>query len=498
MGFAIHHHYTKLSDFKALFQSKEPLQFQAESWNEIKRSRLFLEKILSENQRIIYGINTGFGDLCKVAISPADLEQLQINLVRSHACGNGEPLPEHLTRLLMLLKLQSFASGVSCVRPELVEHLLTYINKGLHPVVYENGSLGASGDLVPLAHMALPLIGEGEMWKNGQIVQAADLLKEHNISPIKLKAKEGLALLNGTQFMMALGLDAWWRSQQLISNALAIFSLATDAFSARIDFLDEHIHLARPHKGQLWVANTMMKWLEGSEIAQKEKSQVQDPYSFRCLPQVVGATKDAIDYVGSVLETELNSVTDNPLVFADAEKILSGGNFHGQPLALALDFLGIAMSELANISERILYKLVGGERGLPLFLTQKAGLESGFMITQYSAASLVSQNKQLATPASVDSIVSSNGQEDHVSMGANAALKCRKIVSNTESVLGILWLAGAQALDYKKSEKSSPRLEKLKTLYRKNVQFRNGDASFKEDMDKSIQFVCQHAFEELC
>jgi histidine ammonia-lyase len=349
--------------------------------------------------------------------------------------------------------------------------------------------LGASGDLVPLAHLTLSLLGEGEVWMDGKRIPSGDFLTQKGLKPISLKAKEGLAMLNGTQFMLALGLDALWRSQQLFENNISILSLAADAFDSRFDFLHPAIHSARPHPGQQKVAMAMAELIQDSELAHQEKSQVQDPYSVRCLPQVMGASWDAMQYAARVLEIELNAVTDNPLVFKEEDIVISGGNFHGQPLALALDFLGIAVAEIANISERLLYKIISGERYLPVFLTENPGLNSGFMIPQYAAASLVSQNKQLATPASVDSIVSSNGQEDHVSMGANAALKCRQIVENTEAVCAILLLAACQALEFRRPLKSGSKLEQLFDAFRKKVPFRKTDAYFKPDMDLAIEFV---------
>jgi histidine ammonia-lyase len=355
--------------------------------------------------------------------------------------------------------------------------------------VFEQGSLGASGDLVPLAHMTLPVLGEGEAFVNGVRISGAEALKKAGLSASVLKAKEGLAMLNGTQFMLAYGIDSLWRAHKLMDNTMAICALAIDAFDGRTDFLDADIHAIRPHAGQIRVAATLLRHLEGSQIAHREKNQVQDPYSLRCLTQVLGASWDALHYVTGVLETELNSITDNPLVFKDGDKVISGGNFHGQPLALALDFLAIAMSEVANITERLLYKIISGERELPVFLTKNPGLESGFMIPQYSAAALVSQNKQLATPASVDSIVSSNGQEDHVSMGANAAVKCNKVLDNTESVLGILLLASAQALEFRRPLQSSPVLENLMKDFRTRVSFRQADTVFKTDMDEATRFV---------
>lgn len=478
-----------IQDFKKIFESETPIHLSQDSKNAIARSRQFLEAKVKTSPTPIYGINTGFGSLCKEEISSNDLEQLQVNLVRSHACGIGPNVPDRIARLIFLLKIKNFLSGHSGVSPELADRMVFLYNSGVLPSIFEKGSLGASGDLVPLAHLSLMLLGEGDVHYQGEKISAQKVHEILGIQPLALRAKEGLALLNGTQFMLAYGLDSLWRARQLMDNTIAICALAMDAFDSRTDSLYAGLHTIRPHKGQTWVAENLLRLLQKSPIANEPKTQVQDPYSVRCLPQVLGASKDSIDYVASVLETELNSITDNPTVFEEADLILSGGNFHGQPLALALDFLGIAIAEMANISERLLYKLLGGERGLPVFLTQNPGLESGFMIPQYAAAALVSENKQLATPASVDSIVSSNGQEDHVSMGANAATKCARIVENTESVVSILLLAAAQALEFRRPLQSGPELEQLFSDFRKNVEFRSHDKVFKTDMDKALLFV---------
>ena len=489
MPVEIHHNSITLSDLQTIIQKQEPLSLHPETRKIIRDSREFLEKKIKSSVKPIYGINTGFGQLCREEINENDLDLLQINLVRSHACGVGLVIPERISRLMMFLKIKSFTTGHSAITESLMDNLLAFYNSGMAPVVFEQGSLGASGDLVPLAHMTLPVLGEGEAFVNGVRISGAEALKKAGLSASVLKAKEGLAMLNGTQFMLAYGIDSLWRAHKLMDNTMAICALAIDAFDGRTDFLDADIHAIRPHAGQIRVAATLLRHLEGSQIAHREKNQVQDPYSLRCLPQVLGASWDALHYVTGVLETELNSITDNPLVFKDGDKVISGGNFHGQPLALALDFLAIAMAEVANITERLLYKIISGERELPVFLTKNPGLESGFMIPQYSAAALVSQNKQLATPASVDSIVSSNGQEDHVSMGANAAVKCNKVLDNTESVLGILLLASAQALEFRRPLQSSPVLENLMKDFRTRVSFRQADTVFKTDMDEATRFV---------
>ena len=491
----IHPNTIRIPEFFSLLDATESITLSEEVQREIRLSREFLEQKIQNADKPVYGINTGFGELCNKEISPDDLEQLQLNLVRSHACGVGRPVPERISRMMLLLKIIGFRTGHSAASPELAQALLDFYNAGGCPVVFEQGSLGASGDLVPLAHMTMPLLGEGEVWWEGKAIPASDFLKLKNLKPYRLQAKEGLAMLNGTQFMLAYGLESLQRGETLFYNGLAVFALSCDVFGGRMDFLFEGIHRIRRQSGQQMVAARLTELRTGSPMAESEKKQVQDPYSLRCLPQVLGASYDAMHYVRGVLEAELNAITDNPLVFRTEDRIVSGGNFHGQPLALVLDFLAISLAEVANIAERLLYKLISGERGLPVFLTTNPGLESGFMIPQYSAAALVSQNKQLATPASVDSIVSSNGQEDHVSMGANAGLKLLRVVENTESVLGILLLAAAQALDFRRPEKSSMVLEKMHAAFRRKVAFRRSDAYFKPDMDAATAFLSDFQFE---
>ena len=369
-----------------------------------------------------------------------------------------------------------------------VQRLIDFYNKGVYPVIYEQGSLGASGDLAPLAHLSLPLFGEGEVDFNGQRISGKELNEKMSWEPIQLQSKEGLALLNGTQFMSAYATHLLLKLKHLKnwSNLAAAASL--DAYDGRVEPFDELVHKVRPHAGQLSTAKTMLENLGGSEIAKRHKAHVQDPYCFRCIPQVHGASSDAIDYATKVVETEINSVTDNPTIFIEADKVISAGNFHGQPLAIVLDFLAIASAELASISERRVYKLISGTRGLPAFLVKKPGLNSGFMIAQYSAASAASQNKQLATPASVDTIDSSNGQEDHVSMGANAATKLNRVVDNLEKIIGVEWFTACQALDFR-VERSSTKIEKLKTEYRKVVPFIEEDVVMYPLMEKSREFV---------
>ncbi|HEY0029637.1 MAG TPA: histidine ammonia-lyase [Bacteroidia bacterium] len=483
---------TSTIDFKTISEiisTDKKLSLSEEAKKNITRCREYLDKKMLSQKDPIYGINTGFGSLCNVVIPDEELEKLQQNLVMSHACGTGDEVPKEIVKLMLLLKIQALSYGKSAVQLQTVERLVDFFNHDILPVVYQQGSLGASGDLAPLAHMSLPLLGLGEVYYNGEKQAAADVLKQLSLSPIALKSKEGLALLNGTQFMSAYGVWCLLKTQKLSTAADVIAAVSLDAFDGRMDPFKLHIHTIRPHKGQLQTAENMRKLLEGSEIIKRKKEHVQDPYSFRCIPQVHGASKDAIGYVENVFLTEINSVTDNPTVFPDEDEVISGGNFHGQPLALALDFLAIALAELGSISERRTYQLIGGLRGLPAFLVAKPGLNSGFMIPQYTAASIVSQNKQLCSPASVDSIVSSNGQEDHVSMGANAATKCYKVVENLERILAIELFNGAQALEFRRPLKSSPRIEKTVSEYRKQVPFVEIDILMYTEMAKSVDFL---------
>lgn len=460
-----------------------------EAKQHIIAGRNYLDNKLKNMNAPIYGVNTGFGSLCNVVVPNNELEKLQENLIKSHACGMGKPISRDIVKLMLFLKVQSLSYGKSGIQLSTVQRLIDLINHQIFPVVYDQGSLGASGDLAPLAHLCLPLIGIGKVEYKNTIKEAAEVLASLNLQPITLSSKEGLALLNGTQFMSAFGVYCLIKANKLNSTADKIGAMSLEGFDGRIDPFKSSLHKIRAHKGQLQTAEAFQSLLNGSSIITKEKIQVQDPYSFRCIPQVHGATKDTTTYVQSVFETEINSVTDNPTIFPEDDEILSGGNFHGQPLALALDFLCIAMSELASISERRIYLLVSGQRGLPPFLSKQAGLNSGFMITQYTAASVVSQSKQLCTPASADSIVSSNGQEDHVSMGANAATKCLTVIDNTEKVLSIELLNAAQALELRRPLKSSATLEKLFSDFRIKVPFVNEDVYMYELMENSLKFI---------
>ncbi len=474
-----------------ILKSNAKLALSESAITAIVKCRTYLDNKMANSTKPVYGINTGFGSLCDVKINTEDLSQLQKNLVMSHACGTGDQVPQEIVRLMLLLKIQSLAYGHSGVQLKTVERLIEFYNLEIYPIIYTKGSLGASGDLAPLAHLCLPLIGMGEVALKGEIISGEKLLKKFNWEEIQLQSKEGLALLNGTQFMSAYGVWSCLQAKQLAENADSITAIAIDAFNCRLDPFHNLIHELRPHAGQLATAQNILNKLAGSEIASQEKVQVQDPYSFRCVPQVHGASKDAIDYVCQVITTEINSVTDNPNVFPDEDLIISGGNFHGQPLAIALDFMAIALAELGNISERRTYQLISGSRGLPAFLVENPGLNSGFMIPQYTAASIVSENKQLCTPASVDSIVSSNGQEDHVSMGANAATKLHRVILNLQRILAIELLNAVQAIEFRRPLKSSTAVEKIISDYRKVVSRNTVDRVLSIDIQQSVIFLQQ-------
>ncbi len=483
-------------DITAIISQNKTIQLSQSAIAKITRCRNYLDNKMANNQQPIYGINTGFGSLHSTKINNEDLEQLQVNLLLSHACGTGDYVPQEIVKLMLLLKVQSLSYGHSASQLETVERLIYFFNHNILPVVFELGSLGASGDLAPLAHLSLPLTGEGKVWieENSKYVMydAATVLKQHNLQPIKLKSKEGLALINGTQFMSAYGVYCLLKANHLIKVGNLIACVSIDGFDCRMEPFHHLIHQVRPHEGQIETAKTILAILEGSEISKQPKVQVQDQYAFRCIPQVHGASRDAIKHICTVFNTEINAVTDNPNVFVDEDLIISGGNFHGQTLAIHLDFLAIALAELGSISERRTYQLISGQRNLPAFLVSNPGLNSGFMIPQYTAASIVSQNKQLCTPASVDSIVSSNGQEDHVSMGANAATKCLRVVKNLERILAIELLNAAQALEFRRPLKSSPQVETFVADYRKRVSFVDKDRFLHNDIEESILFINQN------
>ncbi len=477
-----------LSQLYEVWKENKEVRLSGAATEKIRDCRAYLEQKVEKANAPIYGINTGFGSLCDISIEGKDLESLQQNLVRSHACGTGERLEPETVKLMLLLKLRSLSLGHSGVRLELVEQLLDFYNHDILPVIYQQGSLGASGDLAPLAHLSLPLMGEGEVYYKGNITAADQVLREAGLKALTLKSKEGLALLNGTQFMSSLGCQVLFQGLKLSYLADLIGTLSLEGFDGRPEPFNPLIHRVRPHQGQELTAAQIREFLDGSELIQKEKPHVQDPYSFRCIPQVHGASKDALSYIAGVLSTEINSVTDNPTIFPEEDMIISGGNFHGQTLAIALDMLSIALAELASISERRTYLLISGQRNLPPFLVAKPGLNSGLMIAQYTAASIVSQNKQLCSPASVDSIISSNGQEDHVSMGANAATKALKVLDNLETVLAIELLTASQALFFRK-EKTSPFLESLLEIFREETPFIDKDRILSDDIARAKEFI---------
>ena len=474
---------------ESILQDDQKIVLSDEAKKAIQEGRNYLDQKLKKHKEPIYGINTGFGSLYNKSVPESDLSQLQKNLVMSHACGAGEEVPLDIVKTMLLLKIQGLSYGNSGVQLQTVNRLIDMFNENVIPIVYQQGSLGASGDLAPLAHMCLPLIGEGEVFYQNKVQPAKAVLKKLNWKPVELQSKEGLALLNGTQFMSAYGVHSLNRSYQLASLADFIGAISLEAFDGRPEPFDSLVHKIRPHQGQVDVAENIRNILKGSELIKRKKAHVQDPYSFRCIPQVHGASRDAINYAANVFLTEINSVTDNPTLFPKEDKIISAGNFHGQPLALAMDFLAIALSELGNISERRTYQLISGSRELPPFLVSDPGLNSGFMIPQYTAASIVSQNKQLCSPASVDSIVSSNGQEDHVSMGANAATKLYRVVENVYTILSIELLTAAQGLEFRRPLKSSAMVEEFIAAFRKEVPFMKKDKVLYTEIQNSREFL---------
>ncbi|MCR5423799.1 MAG: histidine ammonia-lyase [Bacteroidales bacterium] len=482
-----------LERVKEIIDKKMTLALSETAIVRIQKCRAYLDKKMETQKEPIYGVTTGFGSLCNISISKEELSQLQKNLVMSHACGVGDEVPQEVVRLMLLLKVQNFCFGYSGVQLQTAQRLVDCFNNDVLPVVYQQGSLGASGDLCPLANLMLPaILGMGDVYYKGRRCDVKEVYAELGWSPITLQSKEGLALLNGTQFMSAYGVWSILKAQRLSQQADMLLSLSIDAFDGRIEPFYEALHMVRPHKGQLQTAANVRKYLDGSQIIKQHKEHVQDPYSFRCAPQVHGAAKDTIAYVASVIETEINSTTDNPIVLPDEDMVISGGHFHGEPMAMVLDFLSIAVAELGSISERRTYQLIDAKRGLPSFLVAKPGLNSGFMIPQYTAASIVSQTKQLCSPCSVDSIPSSQNQEDLVSMGGNAATKTYKVMQNVERVLAIELFNAAQALDFRKQHtglKSSPFIEDLVAKYRKEVNFIDVDEIMYKHIHASVKFL---------
>ena len=477
--FVLNNQWVSLEELERVLKNSTEVVLGPQAKLAIETGFSFLQAKVKEDSAIYYGINTGFGSLCNTIISTEDLNQLQVNLIRSHACGVGAEVPTHLVKRMLLLKAIALSKGFSGVQSATVERLLFLYNNNLIPVVYEQGSLGASGDLAPLAHLCLPLIGEGEVQVNGERIPGNKLPANYGLEPITLQAKEGLALLNGTQFMNAYGTYAVSTGHTLLKEGLKIAALSLEAYDGRQEPFQANVNELRKQHGQIEVATIMRGLLNNSA---RTKNHVQDPYSFRCIPQVHGASLDTLNFIKTTFENELNAVTDNPTLFPDEDQIVSAGNFHGQPLALAMDFLAIALAELGSISERRIYKLISGTRDLPPFLVKHAGLNSGFMIVQYAAASIVSQNKQLCTPASVDTIDSSNGQEDHVSMGANAATKLFRVLENVISVAAMEWLTAAQAYGFREGWELTNEVDSLYKELRSEISFMATDRYLHEDI----------------
>jgi histidine ammonia-lyase len=481
--------HTNFEQIKNLLAFDQLVSITFDAHERILKCREYLDKKMKSPDALYYGINTGFGFLQNVQIDKEQLSELQNNLLKSHACGLGDEVPENIVKLMIMLKIKSLSYGHSGVQVDTVKRLMDMYNAKMYPIIFTQGSLGASGDLAPLSHLALPLIGLGEVCLQGEKMSAANALIKLDWQPITLQSKEGIALINGTQFMSAYGLHNLVQAEKLMQWANIIAAISYDAFNCTEEPLNAHIHAVRPHEGQMSVAKTLRNLLEGSEILSQKKNNVQDPYSFRCIPQVHGATHDTIAYIKNIFITEINSVTDNPNIFPDEDLIVSGGNFHGQPLALAADFLAIAMSEIASISERRTFQLLSGQRDLPNFLIKNSGLHSGLMIPQYVSAGIVSENKQLCTPSSIDTIPSSNNQEDHVSMGANGAVKCKRVIDNVEKVMAIELLTAVQAIEFRRPLKTSTELEKIIVAFRKEVSFNDADRILHDDMNKAINFI---------
>ena len=489
MNFYISPENLKLETVWEILRQEGKIALSKESQELISKCREYLDHKLENNTMPIYGITTGFGSLHKKTISSDQLNKLQENLVMSHACGTGPVVKEDIVKLMLLLKIHALSLGKSGVQVETVQRLIDFFNEGICPVIYEQGSLGASGDLAPLAHLVLPLLGMGEVSYKGANFKSDVILKKFGWSPVELKSKEGLALLNGTQFMSSYGVYIISMAERLSLFADIASAISLEAYDGRPDPFFEIVQTIRPHNGQLVTARMIRNLLKGSELISRHKPHIQDPYSFRCIPQVHGASKDAISFAKTVIHTEINSVTDNPTIFPDEDLIISGGNFHGQPLALIFDYLSIALAELGSISERRVYRLIAGQRDLPEFLVANPGLNSGFMIPQYTAASIVSQNKQLCTPSSVDSIPSSNEQEDHVSMGANGATKLLRIADNLERILAIELFTAIQAFEFRRPLRSSEFIEGLVKAYREKVSFINDDKVMYGEIAKSVEFI---------
>ena len=488
-----------IEDVVAVARENVKVEIAEKVKNQVINSRKILEELLNSG-KVIYGVNTGFGALANVKISEEDLEKLQLNLIRSHSAGVGKPLPKDIVRATMLLRVNTLAKGYSGVRTEVLEALVEMLNKGVHPVVPEKGSVGASGDLAPLSHIALVLIGEGKAEYKGEILSGKEALEKAGIKPLRLRAKEGMALNNGTQLMTAIAALAVHDAEILIKTAEAATALSLEALQGIVDAFDEKIHRVRPHNGQILSARNIRQLIKGSKLvcsgeeAAEKFGYPQDPYTLRCAPQVLGAVRDAIAYARSVVETEINSVTDNPLVFPEDKTCISGGNFHGQPIAIAMDLLGVAVASVGNISERRIARLIDENlsRGLPAFLVPKGtkkGINSGFMLAQYTAAALASENKILAHPASVDSIPTSANFEDHVSMGPIAARKTIQIIENVQRIVAIELLCACQAADIRGAEKLGKGTKIVHSIIRKKVPTLKEDRMLSEDIEKVFKII---------
>lgn len=485
-----------LKEVEAVLYGHEEISIATASMGKVEASRRVVETIVAE-ERLVYGITTGFGKFSDVLIKSEYVEELQLNLIHSHACGVGEKFPEMVSRAMLLLRANTLLKGFSGVRRELIEMLVRMLNARIHPVIPQQGSLGASGDLIPLAHLALALLGEGEVAYRGKICSAIEALNTEGIKPLVLQAKEGLALINGTQAMTAMGVLAYLEAERLAYQAEFIASISMEGLQAIIDAFDEDVHLARGYKEQVEVARRIRTILEGSKLISRQgELRVQDAYSIRCIPQVFGASWQALDYVRDKLEIEINAATDNPLIFENGNKVISGGNFHGQPIALAMDLLKIAMAELANISERRIEQLINPSlNDLPAFLSPQPGLQSGAMILQYCAAALVSENKTLAHPASVDSIPSSANQEDHVSMGTIASRHAYQIIQNVRQVLAIEMICALQAVDFRGVDKMAPITRKIYDEARKVTPSIIKDRIFSYDIEKVNNWMMGKGFD---
>ena len=478
-----------IADIESILKENLKLKLDQQTEKKVSSNRLYLDQKLENSDVLHYGINTGFGSLCDKVISSGELRKLQVNLVRSHACGLGKKVDNEMVKIMMLLKIQSLSRGYSGITLTTLKRLIYFFNHDIFPIVYEQGSLGASGDLAPLAHMSLALIGEGFVSYNNKLISAEQIHIDLKIDPILLETKEGLALLNGTQFMSAYAVHAALDVSRLFDHSTKISALSLDAYNCQLSPFNPELHALRPYHGQQYISAEILKLLSESDIVKVKDKDVQDPYSFRCIPQVHGASYDVFIDFKQKVEIEINSVTDNPVIIDDKNQIISGGNFHGQPLAYIMDFLTIAIAELGSISERRVYKLISGTRGLPAFLVQNPGLNSGLMIPQYTAASIVSKNKILCQPASVDSIESSNGQEDHVSMGSISAVKLKEVIENVQRILSIELLVASQAFGFRSTRKTSPSLTNLLENFSNEVPFIEEDTVMHDLMVKSEEFL---------